>query len=338
MPALTTPATTMNEFKWSIENVEDLLKGTKHLIGSIKHSSFDNNELLLNKPYFIHNLLLQAIAELPPDDNDNKDRGLYASVNNDTTSINTWKEIIGNLRWLLNQSLMYNYNSNDDNEASLYFSKNIQQLPADGGGKKDIASNTLGEMIKWFPELALEQIRRNVNYATFLVENVTPGDAHRDVELSSVNRVLTWISFNHQSSKEKILLKTLDPQTKGAELQRIVPVRNIHPRYGLKFEQKEENVYKVVDIKNNYLRSRGANIVLTITFLVGRFSPPRNTDNNDNDTATADNGAGTNVDSNNDDNDNDNGWCENESDNEDIEDDEQFILNDFHYSEMHKQI
>ena len=113
----------MNEFKWSIQNVEDLLKGTKHLIGSIKHSSFDNNELLLNKPYFIHNLLLQAIAELPPDDNDNKDRGLYASANNDTTSINTWKEIIGNLRWLLNQSLMYNYNSNDDTEASLYFSK-----------------------------------------------------------------------------------------------------------------------------------------------------------------------------------------------------------------------
>ena len=55
------------EFKWSIQDVEDLLKGTKHLVGSIKHSSFDNNELLLSKPFFIHNLLLQAIVEQPDD-------------------------------------------------------------------------------------------------------------------------------------------------------------------------------------------------------------------------------------------------------------------------------
>ena len=60
------------EFKWSIQDVEDLLKGTKHLVGSIKHSSFDNNELLLSKPYFIHNLLLEAIAEQPDDQGEMK--------------------------------------------------------------------------------------------------------------------------------------------------------------------------------------------------------------------------------------------------------------------------
>ena len=117
--------TTTNEFKWSTQDVEDLLKGTKHLIGTIKHSSFDNNELLLSKPYFIHNLLLEAIAEQPDDD--------QSSIADDTSKI--WREIIGNLRWLLNQSLMYNYDSNDDNEANLYFSKNLQHL-SDGGGKK----------------------------------------------------------------------------------------------------------------------------------------------------------------------------------------------------------
>ena len=97
--------TTSNEFKWSSQDVEDLLKGTKHLIGTIKHSSFDNNELLLGKPYFIHNLLLEAIGEQPDDD--------QSSIADDT---------IGN-------------HSNDDNEASLYFSKNLQHL-SDGGGKK----------------------------------------------------------------------------------------------------------------------------------------------------------------------------------------------------------
>ena len=176
---------------------------------------------------------------------------------------------------------MYNYDSNDDNEANLYFSKNLQHL-SDGGGKKDIASNALGEMIKWFPELSLEQIRKNVNFATFLVENVSPSDSHRDVELSADNRVSTWISFNHpQSSKQKILLKTIDPQTKAAGLKRIVPIWNIHPRYGLKFEQKEENVYKVDDIKNIFFRSRGTSTVLTFTFLVGRLLGNTNDNNVD---------------------------------------------------------
>ena len=117
--------TTTTTFKWSIQDVKDLLKGTKHLIENVNHSSFDNNELLLSKPYFIHNLLLEAIAEQPDDD--------QSSIADDTSKI--WREIIGNLRWLLNQSLMYNYDSNDDNEANLYFSKNLQHL-SDGGGKK----------------------------------------------------------------------------------------------------------------------------------------------------------------------------------------------------------
>ena len=303
--------TTTTTFKWSIQDVEDLLKGTKHLIGSIKHSSFDNNELLLSKPYFIHNLLLEAIVEQPDDDH-------QSSTADDASKI--WKEIIGNLRWLLNQSLMYNYDSNDDNEANLYFSKNLQHL-SDGGGKKDIASNTLGEMVKWFPELSLEQIRKNVNFATFLVENVTPGDANRDVDLSADNRVSTWMSFNHhpQSGKQKFLLKTIDPQTKTAMLKRIVPPMNIHPRYGLKFEQKEENVYKADDIKNIFFRSRGTSTVLTFTFLVGRLL--RNTNDDDEEMVPVD--AHSSI---------------NDGDDEEEVEEEQFILNDRHWSEMRKPV
>ena len=175
----------------------------------------------------------------------------------------------------------------------------------------------------------MEQIRKNGNFATFLVENVSPSDTHRDVELSADNKVSTWISFNHQSSKEKILLKTIDSQTKAAGLKRIVPVWNIHPRYGLKFEQKEENVYKVVDIKNIFFRSRGTSIVLTFTFLVGRSLRNTDDDHDDDDdeemvpvacSSTNDGGGGD------------------DEDEDDQDDEEQFILNDFHWSEMHRPV
>ena len=170
----------------------------------------------------------------------------------------------------------------------------------------------------------MEQIRKNVNFATFLVENVSPSDNHRDVELSADNRVSAWISFNHQSSKEKILLKTIDSQTKAAGLKRIVPTWNIHPRYGLKFEQKEENVYKVVDIKNIFFRSRATSIKLSFTFLVGRSL--RNTnDVDDDDEEMIPITAHSNT--------NDGGDEDDEK-----EEEEQFILNDFHWSEMHRPI
>ena len=132
-------------------------------------------------------------------------------------------------------------------------------------------------------------------------------------------------SINHpQSSQQKILLKTIDPQTKAAGLKRIVPTWNIHPRYGLKFEQKEENVYKVVDIKNIFFRSRATSIKLSFTFLVGRSL--RNTnDVDDDDEEMIPITAHSNT---------------NDGDDEDDEkeEEEQFILNDFHWSEMHRPI
>ena len=316
------------EFKWSIQDVEDLLKGTKHLIESIKHSSHNNNELLLCKPFCINNLLLEAIVEQPANDQQS------STTTTTTTTTTTWKEIIGNLRWLLNQSLMYNYDSNDDTEASLYFSKNIH--PDIGGKKDDIIgrNSTLGEMIKWFPELALEQIRKNVNFATFLVENVPPAN-YPDVELTPDNRVLTWLSFNNRSIKKKItatLLKPFDLNTKPAELKQITPAWNNVTRYGLKFKQEEENVYKIDNVKHIFLRSRENNIVLTFTFLVGPLpkkpGPPRAVDDDDDDQLML------NVENNNN---NFAAAAAGNSNEEEEEEREQFILNDYHWrTERHR--
>ena len=161
-------------------------------------------ESLLSKPHFINSLVLYIIAK--------QDDDLYSV---DTEKV--WKKIIGILRRLLNQSLMYNYDSNDDTEATLYFSSNTSHY---SGAEKNVSPNTLGEMIKWFPEFALEQIRKYVNFSTFLVETIPPNN-DSDVELRADNRVQTWMAFNH---KNRLLLKPLDANTKGALLKRVVSV------------------------------------------------------------------------------------------------------------------
>ena len=56
-------------------------------------------------------------------------------------------------------------------------------------------SSNLEELVMWFPEFAIEQIRENVNFSTFLVETLPPDD-NWDVELKD-GRVTGWRSFNH---------------------------------------------------------------------------------------------------------------------------------------------
>ena len=103
----------MSEFKWTINKVEYIIKASKIFIGS-KSSSFDNLELLLSKPRFINCLLLEIFSQI------------------ETISVESkkeWKKVIGKLRWLLSQSLIYIFNSDNDNEATLYFSHSSQQNP-----------------------------------------------------------------------------------------------------------------------------------------------------------------------------------------------------------------
>ena len=116
--------------------------------------------------------------------------------------------------------------------------------PAGPPGPAGVGGGGLKEVIRWFPELALEEIRKNVNFATFLVENVPPTDDHPDVELTRDNkRVLTWFSYNHRSINKKRMatrLKPYDSNTKPAELKKITPPLNIDTQYGLKFKQEEK--------------------------------------------------------------------------------------------------
>ena len=94
----------MAEFKWIVEKVENLIIGFKNLMGS-RVSSFDTYKLLLSKRRWIYYHKLKILR---------------------LKLKKKWKTIIGKLRWLLGQSLLYNFNSNNDTEANFYFS-NISQ-------------------------------------------------------------------------------------------------------------------------------------------------------------------------------------------------------------------
>ena len=50
-------------------------------------------------------------------------------------------------------------------------------------------SNNLKELINWFPDLAIEQINKNVNFSTFLVETLPPNEDW-DVKQSDDKRVI----------------------------------------------------------------------------------------------------------------------------------------------------
>ena len=121
-------------------------------------------------------------------------------------------------------------------------------------------SSNLKELIKWFPELALEQIRKNVNFSTFLVETLPP-EQDWDVELNSDKRVTAWRSFNH-SRDGKV---TLTPIGTSVVLKKLLPPLNIDQRYGLKFEGQGAYYTSQKLFLRNFINT----VVLTITFSVG---------------------------------------------------------------------
>ncbi len=143
-------------------------------------------------------------------------------------------------------------------------------------------SNNLKELIKWFPVLALDQIRKNVNFSTFLVETLPP-DNDWDVELKD-NRVVRWRSFNHLRDG-KMICTPIDAKRKGSILKRLVPPLNPHQRYGLKFEGTEQNMYHIPNAEGFlFLRNEERTVLLTLTFLVGALpSTINNDDDNDDD-------------------------------------------------------
>ena len=255
-----------NEFNWTIEDVENLLSGSQFLICcSMIPSSFDNNELILNKPRFINQLIHQISKQ---DEKSNKD----CLSTNGLPFNNQWGDVKGVLRWLLNQALLYNFNTNDNTEARLYFSpdgRDRQCHSCDDEDKK-IISNDLEGVIKWFPNLAKNEIRKDVNTLTLLVETLPP-KTDSDVELTRDNRVATWKSFNDFRGK-KMIMKIVDKKTEGSNLKLLTDRLDPIKRYGLQFEgYTERNMYKLFSNHSLSLRDRGRNVVLTLTFLVGEL-------------------------------------------------------------------
>ena len=80
---------------------------------------------------------------------------------------------------------------------------------------KNVSSSDLKELIKWFPELAIAQIRKNVNSSTFLVETLPP-DNDWDVKLNDDNRVTAWRSFNHSRNGKMILTSIAGAKNEGS--------------------------------------------------------------------------------------------------------------------------
>ena len=74
------------------------------------------------------------------------------------------------------------------------------------------------DLIVWFPELTLEQIRRKLNSLTLLIQTLPPAK-DSDVELSSEQMVTKWKSFHH--SQRYYLILTPVNKEKGGKLQKL---------------------------------------------------------------------------------------------------------------------
>ena len=119
----------------------------------------------------------------------------------------------------------------------------------------------LKEVIRWFPQMILEQTRKKLNVLTLLIETVPPAK-NADVELSSENTVICWKPFNEHKDY------SLKPVDHSAELKSLMPPLN-KKRYGLVFNKEQETMYYMEKLHTMFLSLNSAQVLLTITFLVG---------------------------------------------------------------------
>ena len=123
--------------------------------------------------------------------------------------------------------------------------------PAGSGGLKKI--------IQCFPHMILEQIRRDLNGLTLLIETLPP-KKDADVELSSQKTVNTWKLFNNKDW----ILKPVDV---GGVLKWVTLELDPLKRYGLVFDKSKGIMYHMENT-TMFLSAR-MNVLLTMTFLVG---------------------------------------------------------------------
>ena len=122
--------------------------------------------------------------------------------------------------------------------------------PAGPGGLK--------EVIQWFPRMILEQIRKELNALTLLIETLPP-NKDADVELSPKKTVDTWKLFNNKDW----ILKPVD---EGGVLKWVTPKLNPLKRYGLVFNKSKGIMYHM---EQSMFLTVPVNVLLTLTFLVG---------------------------------------------------------------------
>ena len=145
--------------------------------------------------------------------------------------------------------------------------------PGKKGDKGDPGQNGLNELFNWFPQMLMEQIHRNVNFLTFLVEKISGKDA--DVEVDSHNKVVKWKSLNQLKNKEVSLIPV---SASGAYLKEI-PFQPDHQRYGLKFDCNDQNMYRLSNFSLSVLSCMSANTIITLTFLVGEADESKTINN-----------------------------------------------------------
>ena len=252
---------TSDEYEWTADDVELLISASKSLSASSgARSSFDDARLLLSRPRFLNNLILE-IRDRQQDVESSPSGGSGRPGTSER-----WKRIIGELRWLLSRSLTYTFNSNSETEASLYFSVDSSQHRDDGRAAVP-GDVTVKEMVKWFPQLTIEQTRKHVNSATFLVGTLSP-KSDADVEVDEHNRVTKWRAFN---DRRTLSLSPVDRDTRGSELVSLSAERDFPKRYGLAFDASEKNMYGIAESSGLILRDVSATVVVTTTFLVGQL-------------------------------------------------------------------
>ena len=125
------------------------------------------------------------------------------------------------------------------------------------------------DLIVWFPELTLEQIRRKLNSLTLLIQTLPPAK-DSDVELSSEKIVTKWKLFHH-SQKYYVILTPVNKE-KGAKLKKLLFTSDHIQRYGLVFDKKKQNMYHWRGARHMFLSIKGVSTLLTLTILVGVYN------------------------------------------------------------------
>ena len=135
--------------------------------------------------------------------------------------------------------------------------------PAGSGGLKNI--------IQCFPHMILDQIRRELNDLTLLIETLPP-KKDADVELSLQKTVNTWKLFNNKDWVMK-------PVDEGGVLKLVTLELDPLKRYGLVFNKSKGIMYHMENTKM-FLTAQ-MNVLLTMTFLVGIKDDDENDDVSD---------------------------------------------------------